>query len=128
MKRLVWSVCVLTAVVVVWRAQAALAQGVASAAVAGRVTDDAGTQVPDAQLALINTATGQRYATRSATDGRYFLENVQPGGPYSAEARALGFELVRVTGISLSLGQRFSLDLTMKRAAVEVAGVTVEAR
>ncbi|HYT03967.1 MAG TPA: carboxypeptidase regulatory-like domain-containing protein [Gemmatimonadales bacterium] len=128
MKRLVWSVCVLTAVVVVWPAQAALAQGVASAAVAGRVTDDAGTPVPDAQLALINTATGQRYATRSATDGRYFLENVQPGGPYSAEARALGFELVRVTGISLSLGQRFSLDLTMKRAAVEVAGVTVEAR
>jgi len=128
MKRFVWSCGVLATMALFFPARAATAQGVASAAVAGRVTDDAGAAVPQAQVLLINTATGQRYATRSAVDGGYFIENAQPGGPYTAEARALGFEVVRVPDIRLSLGQRLSLGLQMKRAAVELAGVTVEAQ
>src|SRR3989441_1007125 len=128
MKRFVWSCGVLATMALFLPARAATAQGVASAAVGGRVTDDAGAAVPQAQVLLINTATGQRYTTRSAADGGYFIENVQPGGPYTAEARALGFEVVRVPGVRLSLGQRQSLGLQMKRAAVELAGVTVEAQ
>jgi len=128
MKRFVWSCGVLATMALFLPARAATAQGVASAAVGGRVTDDAGAAVPQAQVLLINTATGQRYTTRSAADGGYFIENVQPGGPYTAEARALGFEVVRVPGVRLSLGQRLSLGLQMKRAAVELAGVTVEAQ
>jgi hypothetical protein len=127
MNRLVRSICVLALIAVFAPLRAALTQGVASAAVVGQVTDEAGAPVPEAQVVLINTATGQRYATRSAVDGRYFFENAQPGGPYTVEARSLGFEAVRVTGVALSLGQRVPLDLKMKRAAVEVGGVTVQA-
>src|SRR2546425_9002073 len=85
MKRFVWSCGVLATMALFLPARAATAQGVASAAVGGRVTDDAGAAVPQAQVLLINTATGQRYTTRSAADGGYFIENVQPGGPYTAE-------------------------------------------
>lgn len=125
MKRFVWSIGVLAAVVVLSPVRAT-AQGVTSAAVAGRVTDDAGAPVPAAQLTLVNGSTGQRYATRSRDDGRYSLENVDVGGPYTLAARALGFEPITGTPFNLQLGQRFVLDLRLKRSAVQLEAVTVE--
>ena len=126
MKRLLWSVPVLalTAVAPLHRVAG---QGITSAAVAGRITDETGAPIAVAQLTLVNASTGLRYATRSSSEGRYTLENVQVGGPYALAVRALGFAPVTVQGITLTLGQRLVQDITLKRAALEVAGVTVEA-
>ena len=127
MKRVVWSGGVLaTIALLLVPPRAALAQGVSSAAVAGRITDESGAPVPAAQLTLINGSTGQRYAARSRDDGRYSFENVDVGGPYTLGARALGFEPKTGTPFNLQLGQRLALDLSLKRAAVELAGVIVE--
>src|SRR5216117_4366470 len=93
MKRVVWSCGMLaTIALLLFPPRAALAQGVSSAAVAGRITDESGAPVPAAQLTLINGSTGQRYAARARDDGRYSFENVDVGGPYTLGARALGFE------------------------------------
>jgi hypothetical protein len=127
MKRVVWSCGVLaTIALLLVPPRAALGQGVSSAAVAGRITDESGAPVPAAQLTLINGSTGQRYAARSRDDGRYSFENVDVGGPYTLGARALGFEPKTGTPFNLQLGQRLALDLSLKRAAVELAGVIVE--
>jgi hypothetical protein len=121
------SLCVLATLALMFPARAATAQGITSAAVAGRLADDAGGLVASAAVSLTGAATGLRYSTRSADDGRYNFENVQVGGPYTLEVRALGFQSARVTDIHLRLGQRLVQDLTLKRAAVEVAGITVTA-
>src|SRR5947209_652260 len=126
MKRFVWSCGVLATIALFLPDRAATAQGVASAAVAGRITDESGAPVPAAQLTLVNGSTGQRYAARSRDDGRYSFENADVGGPYTLAVRALGFEPKTSTPFNLQLGQRFALDLSLKRAAVEVAGVVVE--
>ena len=127
MKRVVWSCGVLaTIALLLVPPRAALAQGVSSAAVAGRITDESGAPVPAAQLTLINGSTGQRYAARSREDGRYSFETVDVGGPYTLAVRALGFEPKTSTPFNLQLGQRFTRDLSIKRAAVELAGVIVE--
>src|SRR5213596_968642 len=126
MKRVVWSYGVLaTFALLLFPARAATAQGVTSAAVAGRVTDESGAGVPGAVLTLVNSSTGQRYSRRSADDGRYNFENVAVGGPYTLQTRALGFETSRSTPFQLALGQRFLVDVSLKRAAVEVEAVTV---
>ncbi len=103
------------------------AQGVTSAAIEGRLTSETGEPVDNATVTLVNASTGQRYAARSAADGRYFFENVAVGGPYVLEARALGFEPRSASGLRLVLGQRFVQDFSMRRAAIEVAGLTVTA-
>src|SRR5690242_8156556 len=126
MKRFVWSIGALAAVALLMLPRATAAQGVTSAAIAGRITDDAGQPVPSALLTLTNGSTGQRYSARSREDGRYSLENVDVGGPYTLAVRALGFEPKTSTPFNLQLGQRFALDLSLKRAAVELAGVVVE--
>src|SRR5438309_498303 len=105
----------------------AAAQGVTSAAVSGRLTDENKAAVEQAVINLTNTSNGQRYSTRSGSDGRFFFENAQVGGPYTLEVRALGFAPEQATGINLSLGQRFVRDFSLKRTAVEVAGITVSA-
>src|SRR3989440_2274073 len=125
MKRFVWSIGVL-ALVLSAPARTATAQGVTSAAVAGRVTDDAGAPVPAAQLSLTNGSTGQRYAARSRDDGRYSFENVDVGGPYTLAVRALGFEPKTSTPFNLQLGQRLTHDLNIKRAAMELSSVVVQ--
>ena len=105
----------------------ATAQGVTSAAVSGRLTDENKAAVEQAVVNLTNTTNGQRYSTRSGADGRFYFENVQVGGPYTLDVRALGFGPEQATGITLSLGQRFVRDFALKRTAVEVAGITVSA-
>src|SRR3989442_1420452 len=125
MKRLVWSAGVLATFTALVFTQPLAAQGVTSAAVVGRLTDEGGGPVPAAAVSLTNTATGQRYSARSSDDGRYFFENVQVGGPYTLEVHALGFAAAKVTDITLRLGQRLVQDLSVKRAALEVAAVTV---
>src|SRR3989441_4425142 len=125
MKQEVWSVWALAAIAVVFSAGTVTAQGVTSAAVAGRVTDEAGAPVATALVTLTNASTGQRYSRRAADDGRYNFENVAVGGPYTLQTRALGFETSRSTPFQLALGQRFLVDVSLKRAAVEVEAVTV---
>src|SRR2546422_7408251 len=105
----------------------AAAQGVTSAAVSGRLTDENKAAVEQAVVNLINSTNGQRSSTRSGSDGRFFFENGQVGGPYTLDVRALGFAPEQATGITLSLGQRFVRDFSLKRTAVEVAGITVSA-
>ena len=126
MKRFVWSIGVLAGVLVFAPARAVTAQGVTSAAVAGHITDDAGASVPAALISLTNGSTGQRYAARSRDDGRYSFENVDVGGPYTLAVRALGFEPKTSTPFNLQLGQRFVLDVSLKRSAVQLEAVTVE--
>ena len=103
------------------------AQGVTTAAVTGRVTDEAGSAVPQVELTLTLATTGERRSTRSREDGTYSFENVTVGSPYVLSARSIGFEPKTSNQFALALGQRFTLDLSMKRSAVEVAGVTVSA-
>src|SRR5437773_9872748 len=107
--------------------QRAAAQGVTSAAVVGSVIDEAWITDRTATLTLSNPSTGARYSVRSADDGRFFFENVDVGGPYTLDARALGFEAGHLTDIWLRLGQRLVQNVSLKRAAVEVSGVTVTA-
>ncbi len=126
MKHFVRSCCVLASFAFLISTRGALAQGVTSAAIAGRITDESGAPVPAAQLTLVNGSTGQRYAARSREDGRYSFETVDVGGPYTLAVRALGFEPKTSTPFNLQLGQRFTRDLSIKRAAVELAGVIVE--
>ena len=108
-------------------ATASTAQGVTSAAVMGRVTDDQGNPVAIATVELLNTVSGQRYSARVSPTGRYFFETVQVGGPYTLEVKALGFEPAQQPGLYLRLGQRFERDFTMRSTAVEVSGVTITA-
>ena len=103
------------------------AQGVTTGAVRGRVTDEAGNPVVGAVLTLVNTNTGLRNAVNSRGDGRFDIENVTPGGPFTLSARAIGYRPVEQSGIMVSLGQVVQAELRMTAATVELSALNVSA-
>ena len=108
-------------------AQLLAGQGITSAAVAGRVTSEARGTVENGIVALINTTTGARQQTTTNSAGRYNFENATPGGPYTLEVRAIGFQQASKSGIMLTLGQRYVQDFELKQQVVTLQELTVVA-
>lgn len=119
--------CAIAATLAVWTAGSLSAQGVTSAAVQGVVTQQGGQPLEGATIVAVNTSTGLRMSVQTRTGGRYTLENLAPGGPYTIEARAVGFQPNSRTGVSLSLGQRFVANFQMTQSVVQVQELNVTA-
>ena len=107
--------------------RSAAAQGVTTAAVRGTITREGGLPIDNAVITLINTPKGTSQRVTTSNGGRYSFENVESGGPYTLEARAIGFEPTTKTGISLILGQRYIADFELKAHVVMIAELSVTA-
>ncbi|MGH7521474.1 MAG: carboxypeptidase regulatory-like domain-containing protein, partial [Gemmatimonadales bacterium] len=103
------------------------AQGITSAALQGRVLQTDSAPIAGARVTATHAPSGTHWQVVTDAAGRYFMENVQVGGPYVLEAIALGFRPIRRTGIVLALGQRDRADFVLEPAAVELDALTVSA-
>lgn len=106
-------------------AQVLAAQGITSAAVAGRVTAEGRGNVQGAIIVLTNTSNGSKQQTTSNAAGRYNFENAAPGGPYTLDVRSIGFQATTKSGIMLTLGQRSVQDFELKQQVVTLEELTV---
>ncbi len=106
---------------------AAHAQGVTGSAMQGTVIESGGGIVEGAQVELRSAQTGQTYAATAGANGRYFIDNVQPGGGYALTVRGIGFQPNSRGGIALALGQRLTLDVALTREAVQLEEIQVAA-
>lgn len=100
-------------------------QGVTSAAVQGRITSESRGNVQGAIVVLTNASTGARQQTTTNQAGRYNLENLTPGGPYTVDVRAIGFQQASKSGITLTLGQRYVQDFSLAQQVVTLEELTV---
>ena len=103
------------------------AQGVTTAAVTGTVTQETGAPVEGAVITLTNRGTGAKTTATTQGNGKFFIENAPVGGPYTIEARAIGFESARRDNVMLSLGQRFVSNFTLRQQVVELQEIAVNA-
>jgi outer membrane receptor protein involved in Fe transport len=106
----------------------AAAQGVTGAAVEGTITQTGGASAEGVQIELVSSQTGQSYRTTTTSRGRFFLDNVQPGAGYTLTVRGIGFRPVTRGGLSLALGQRLAVDLTLAPEAVQLGEIEVNAQ
>src|SRR6266481_1703325 len=98
----------------------ASAQNLQNGAIRGFVYDTTHSGVPNAKLALTNTATGIRRELTSQDDGSYDFENIPPG-QYTLVAEAPGFAVTTVKGIVVNVGAALSLDVNMPLKSVPVS-------
>lgn len=104
---------------------AAGAQGVTTAAVSGKVTDDSGAPISGASIAVVNRATGAASRAVAARDGRYLVQGLEVGGPYSVTARHPGFVPLMRDGQMLTLSQNLTLDFRLERQSFILTTVSV---
>ena len=103
------------------------AQGVTGAAVQGTVMLVDSSTVASARVQLRNVETGQSYTANTGLNGRYFIDNVQPGSGYELTVSAIGLEPSSRGGLSLALGQRLTADVALRPAAVQLEELEVVA-
>jgi outer membrane receptor protein involved in Fe transport len=103
------------------------AQGVTGAAVQGTVAQIDSSRVEGARVELKSTQGGQTYTATTGANGRYFIDNVQPGPGYTLTVTAIGFKPTTRPGIVLALGQRLNLDVGLAGEAVQLEELQVTA-
>ncbi len=106
-------------------ASQAVAQGVTTSAVTGRVVDQTGAPLAGAQVSVSDTRTGVTRRMSTSDAGRFYLAHLQPGGPYAIEVQILGYRPAARSGVQLSLGQTETLNFQLEQAAVQLAAVDV---
>jgi len=81
--------------------------------VTGTVTDQSGAVVPGAQVTVTNEATGLKREATSDASGFYRVLDL-PQGSYTVEITTGGFKPLKVTGISVVIGQVHAQDLRLQ--------------
>jgi hypothetical protein len=100
---------------------------VAGATLTGTVKDSSGAVIPNAQVAITDTATGITRTISSNGAGLYIAPNLLPGN-YEVRVTATGFRTQLEKGITLTVGAQQQLDITMQVGQMtQTVEVTTEA-
>ncbi|MEW5978273.1 MAG: carboxypeptidase regulatory-like domain-containing protein [Acidobacteriota bacterium] len=76
--------------------------------ITGTITDSSGSLVPNAEVSLLNSATGRERKTQTNERGDFVLVGLD-AGTYSLTVRIPGFKKHEVTNIVLATGERLAL-------------------
>jgi Carboxypeptidase regulatory-like domain/TonB-dependent Receptor Plug Domain/TonB dependent receptor len=101
------------------------AQGVSTSGIRGEVRGQDGGRI-DAHVRITHDATGHAVEVHAPT-GRFLVQGLEPGGPYTVTARAIGFAPGRETRLHLALGELRSIDFTLQPSAAQLDTVRVAA-
>ena len=109
----------LAAVALGFGAGSLLAQG-STGKIEGRVRDQAGAPIANAQVFLVGTA----FNALTNPQGYYFINNV-PAGTYSVRAAFIGYKSTQVDGVKVLAGQTVTVDIQLEQTAVQIQEITV---
>ena len=91
------------------------AQGETTSAILGQVTDSSNAVVPAATVTVINRETGLKRSAKTDDGGRFNFPQLKPGS-YTVRVEAQGFEPQQAENIASSLGQKQTVNLTLRVA------------
>ncbi|MDB4877364.1 MAG: putative oar protein [Gemmatimonadetes bacterium] len=117
--------CAVLVAALVGQANALAAQGVTTAAVSGTVLNELGKGLEGAQVQVVNRNTGARAGTMTRADGRYYVQGLEVGGPYTVSIRRIGYAPRDSAGLFVSLGQNLRVDFNLRTQAAQLAGVQI---
>jgi hypothetical protein len=96
-----------------------LAQG-STGKIEGRVRDQAGAPIANAQVFIVGTA----FNALTNPQGYYFMNNV-PAGTYSVRAAFIGYKSTQVDGVKVLAGQTITVDIQLEQTAIQIQEITV---
>ena len=94
---------------------AARAQGETTSAIVGQVRDTTTAVVPGATVTIANPETGLKRSAQTDAAGRFNFPQLKPG-TYSVKVEAQGFEPRQNDNVVSGLGQKQTVDFTLKVA------------
>lgn len=98
---------------------------ITSSEIRGMVEDETANPIPGAKIEVLHVPTGFVNNLRSDVNGRYFLPNLKPGGPYTVTVSASTYKDFKQENIRLTLGETFKLNVKMLPVVNELGTVEV---
>ena len=99
---------------------------VTTSSMSGRVTDVDGAVI-GATVVATHIPSGTTYGTVTNMEGRYNLNGMRVGGPYTIEISYIGYSDNITEGIIISLGENYSHNVVMQEETVALGEVVVTA-
>lgn len=97
---------------------------VTTSSINGKVTDSNGEVLVGATVIAVHNPTGTQYGALTNVDGRYNIQGMRTGGPYTITVSYVGYQAVELTDITLSLGEPRTFDVSLKEST-EIDAVVV---
>ena len=85
---------------------------VTTSGISGKVTAE-GELLIGATVQAVHEPSGTTYGTVTNADGRYSLQGMRTGGPYTVEVSYVGFQKAVYKNITLQLGETYLLDVKL---------------
>ncbi|MBV7534104.1 carboxypeptidase regulatory-like domain-containing protein [Chitinophaga sp. sic0106] len=98
---------------------------VTTSSITGKVADPKGGAIPGATVVILNVSTGIKSGTQTNADGRYIINNLNPGGPYTITVSFIGFKSEQRADVNLPLGSSsFTFKLGEESKALSEVVIT----
>ncbi|MCW0482020.1 TonB-dependent receptor [Gaoshiqia sediminis] len=98
---------------------------VTTSSLSGIVSDKSGEALPGATVVAIHQPSGTQYGTVTNSEGRYIVNGMRPGGPYTVNVSFIGYSAATYTGINLNLGESMVLEASLVESSVDIGEVMV---
>ncbi|HEY7612281.1 MAG TPA: carboxypeptidase regulatory-like domain-containing protein, partial [Gemmatimonadales bacterium] len=92
----------------------------ATGKIEGRVRDQAGAPIANAQVYVVGTA----FNALTNPQGYYFINNI-PASTIAVRAAFIGYKSTQVDGVKVLAGQTGTVDIQLEQTAVEITEITV---
>ena len=102
---------------------------VTNSALTGKVTmQDTKEEVIGATVLAVHEPSGTKYAAVTNTNGRYTIQGMRQGGPYTVTVSYIGYETKVFKDITLQLGETYNLNAWISENANELTEVVVSGK
>jgi hypothetical protein len=109
--------CLLATLAAIFVTASAFAQ-VTNSSLGGSIVDENGEPVIGAAVIATHEPSGTVYGAATNGQGRFTINGMRPGGPYSVEVSSLGYQTATYTGITLQLAETYALNATLKEESL----------
>ena len=78
-----------------------------------------------ATVQAVHQPSGTRYGAVTNVEGRYSIQGMRTGGPYTVTVSYIGSQTKTFEGISLSLGENYNLQVWLEDDAQQLGEITI---
>ena len=103
----------------------ALSAQVTTSSITGVIKQPNGDAIAGATITAIHTPSGTKYQTTTTKTGSFTLPGLRPGGPYTITIESLGMQKQDIEGVTLTLGDAYTVDLSMKTSSTTLTEVVI---
>lgn len=98
---------------------------VTTSSLSGVVKNKNGNALPGATITATHVPTGTVYTSVARSGGRFDINNMNPGGPYTISTSFVGFDIDKKEDIYLQLGDIQRMDVVLAEKATNLEAVVV---